>query len=82
LEIHCHRLVEDLPTKPAEANAEWVRQVLRAANHAFEQAERCAGDSIRTQRALTLARIEFERGLNDAFASLELPKQKEGVMEK
>lgn len=63
LELHFHRLVNDLPQNPEAALDEWRAQLRCAANSAFEQAEAYAGQDRRTQRAVVKAREQFNRGL-------------------
>jgi len=63
LGLHFHRLVNDLPRDALAALDAWRDQLRRAAQTAFEQAEACAGQDRRTQRAVVKAREQFNRGL-------------------
>jgi len=63
LELHFHRLVQDLPMDSPAALKAWRAQLRRAARAAFKQAEDYAGADRRAQRAIVQARDEFDFGL-------------------
>jgi CRISPR system Cascade subunit CasA len=63
LELHFHRLVQDLPQDSPAALKAWRGQLRRAARAAVKQAEDYAGADRRAQRAVVQARDEFAFGL-------------------
>lgn len=71
LELPFRRMVVDLPDKLDEAQAHWRDELRRAANHAFDCAEKYAGFDRRSGRAVVRARQQFERGLRRVLSLAE-----------
>jgi hypothetical protein len=78
LEIHFHRLIQDLPESPEQALQTWRDQVRCAATAAFRQAERYAGNDSRTIRAAAVARQRFHIGLAAAIGKVSKTNPTEG----
>jgi len=78
LEVHFHRLIQNLPDAPEQALQTWRDQVRRAATAAFNQAERHAGSDGRTMRAAAVARQRFYIGLAAAIGKVGKTNPTEG----
>jgi CRISPR system Cascade subunit CasA len=78
LEVHFHRLIQNLPDAPQQALQTWRDQVRRAATAAFNQAERYAGSDGRTMRAVAVARQRFNIGLAAAVGKVSETNPMEG----
>ncbi|RLC81739.1 MAG: type I-E CRISPR-associated protein Cse1/CasA [Chloroflexi bacterium] len=59
LEVHFHRLIQDLADAPEQSLQIWQNQVRRAATSAFNQVESYAGGDQRAMRATAVARQWF-----------------------
>jgi hypothetical protein len=78
LEVHFHRLIQDLPESPDQALQTWRDQVRRAATSAFRQAEKYAGSDSRTIRAAAVARQRFYIGLAAVIGKVSKTNRTEG----
>lgn len=63
LEIHFHRMIQDLPSQSDRAKDQWRNQLKRVANAAFTQAILYAGADLRAQRAIVKAEEQFQFGM-------------------
>ena len=78
LEIHFHRLIQDLSESPEQALQTWRDQVRRAVTSAFNQAESYAGGDHRTMRAVAVARQQFDIGLAASIGKIGKTNPTEG----
>jgi CRISPR system Cascade subunit CasA len=63
LEVHFHRMIQDLPSQPDMAKNKWRDHLKRTASAAFSQAILYAGTDLRAQRAIVKAEEQFQFGL-------------------
>lgn len=81
LEPYFHRMIQDLPDQPEQAEQTWRAEVRRAARAAFRQAESYAAGDRRSLRAAAFARQWFNIGLAAAVGKASVPQLEEGEEE-